>query len=227
MANQHDELKELIAPYVIGALPPEEESAIRSHILGCEECLSEADSYSTVASSLVFAVEPESPPEGFAERTLARVAEESPGGARARAARWPWLQALSYASLLVAAVVLGLALLQTRSELEDQQETLAALVGGDGLVLTGEDATARLVPTSEGSLLVATGLDEPAEGRIYQLWLLKDGEAISAGTFDVSGRVTVVRTPARLRGHQGAAVTPEPRPDGSAQPTSEPVIESA
>ncbi len=229
MEEEHEELKELVAAYALGALPAPEEAAIRSHILTCDECLAQADSYAAVASSLLLTVEPQAAPQGFSDRILARVAEEAPrpvvGPARSK--RWSPLLVFSYAALVLVAVVLGVALVDTREDVESQEKMLAALLRGNGVELAGrEGAAGRVVPTSEGALLVVAGLPRPPRDRTYQLWLIRDGRPSSAGTFEVSEDVTVVESDAQMRPRDEAAVTLEPR-GGSRRPTTRPLMASA
>ena len=89
MDMSHDELKSLIAPYVLGAVSPEETEYVRAHIVACDECMAEADSYSTVASSLALSVDEEPLPDGFIDGVMARVREESKGSAAPTAVRSP------------------------------------------------------------------------------------------------------------------------------------------
>ncbi|MGH2701239.1 MAG: anti-sigma factor [Actinomycetota bacterium] len=72
----HDELKSLIAPYVLGAVSPEETEYVRAHIVACDECMAEADSYSTVVSSLALSVDDEPLPDGFIDGVMARARED-------------------------------------------------------------------------------------------------------------------------------------------------------
>ncbi len=229
MEDEHSELKELVAAYALGALPPVDEAAIRSHILTCDECLAQADSYAAVASSLLLTVEPEPPPPGFADRIMARVAEDAPAprAAPARPRRWSPRLALSYAALVLVAAVLGIALVDARGDLESQEKTLAALLRANGVELAGrEGAAGRVVPTTEGLMLVVAGLPRAPAGRTYQLWLIRDGRPTSAGTFDVSEDLTVVESKQKMRGMDVAAVTLEPK-GGSRRPTTPPLMASA
>ena len=72
-------MRELVAAYVLGAVPAEEASFIRAHISTCDECMAEADRYSEVASSLALAVDSAPLPKGFADKVLeaARGPEEA------------------------------------------------------------------------------------------------------------------------------------------------------
>ena len=223
----HDELRTLIAPYVLGALTADELRVVRAHILSCDECMIEADGYARDASSLLLTVDPAPVPEGFEDRVFARVTDERavPSTAPRRKRRWS-LAAVMSVVLLIATVALGVALLDTRNDLAESERVLAAVVGTEGLELTGTNgAVAKMVPTDDGSVFVASGLPEPPEGRTYQLWLMRGDEVTSGGTFDSSDGFARVEVPRSVEQFERAAVTVEPA-GGSEEPTSEPVMAS-
>lgn len=240
MGVTHDELKALIAPYVLGAVSPDEEREVRSHVMSCDECMEEAEGLAGAASSLAMAVDEAPLPNGFADAVLAKVTEERPAEASPtelrRRARWgTWGLAGAAAAAIVAALVFGAAFLAARGELRQYEDAVPPLVHGEGMRLEGPGgAVARMVPTAGGATLFATGLDAAPDRHVYQLWLMEctDPEVIetcdptSAGTFDVSGGIAVLDTATSLEGYDRAAVTVEPD-GGSEGPTTQPVIDSA
>lgn len=240
MVVTHDEIKSLIAPYVLGAVTAEEERAVRSHIMGCDECMREAEGFSAPAAALALAVEEAPLPAGFADAVVARVASERPERAAAPSRvdgwfRWRKVLAGVAAASVVATIVLAGAFLAQRAQVRRYEDAVPPLVHGEGMRLAGAGgAVARMVPTADGATLFATGLDEAPERHTYQLWLMvcTDPEVIetcdptSAGTFDVSGGIAVLETRTSLEGYDRAAVTVEPD-GGSDDPTTLPVIDSA
>lgn len=232
----HEQIKSMVAAYVLGSIPPDEVALVRAHILSCDECMAEADSYGEVAGALALAVDPVDLPEGFADRVLAvarggttdETATTSEGSTRGRGWMWP---ALGAAAALVAVVVFTLAVyttVRTNAELDRTRQALTALLHGNSgsFTLQGQSgAVARMVPTFEGSYLVAAGLQEAPARHVYQLWLMDDGNPVSAGLFDGSDDVSILETKADLRRFDGAAITIEPQ-GGSAQPTSDPIMAS-
>lgn len=239
MVVTHDEMKSLIAPYVLGAVTTEEERAVRSHIMGCEECMREAEGLSGAAASLSLAVDEAPVPVGFADSVLARVQSERPELAAQPKADWwfRWRKALAglAAAGVVATILLSGAFLAQRAQVQRYESAVPPLVHGEGMRLAGAGgAVARMVPTADGATLFATGLGEAPERHTYQLWLMEctDPEVIetcdptSAGTFDVSGGIAVLQTTSSLEGYDRAAVTVEPD-GGSEGPTTLPVIDSA
>ena len=239
MVVTHDELKSLIAPYVLGAVTRDEEREVRSHILGCEECMREAESFSGAANALSLAVDEAPVPAGFADAVVARVHRERPAtrGAPVVFKWWlSWKLVAGVASVsMLAVIVLASALLATRAQVRRYESAVPPLVHGEGMRLAGAGgAVARMVPTADGATLFATGLDEAPERHTYQLWLMEcDDPGVfetcdptSAGTFDVSGGIAVLQTGESLEGYDRAAVTVEPD-GGSEGPTTLPVIDSA
>ena len=238
MGMTHEEARSLIAPYVLGAVSPDEERDVRSHIMSCEECMQEAEGFSGAASALALAVDSATVPRGFSNSVLARVADERPApsaGTARKSSRWSFRLVAGFAALgLVTSLVLTGALFATRGDLARFQSAVPELIQENGLRLTGPgDAVARMVPTSEGAAFFATGLDETPDRRTYQLWLMEcvipedmsTCNPTSVGTFDVSSEIVVLETSTSLEGYDRAAVTVEPD-GGSREPTSLPVIDS-
>jgi anti-sigma-K factor RskA len=236
MKRSHDELRGLLAPYVLGAVSPAERENVRAHLSSCPACRLSAEALAASASSLALSVAPEPLPEGFAGRVLERL-EEPPGeagepgrpGARRSLASG---HALAYAAFALVVAVLGASLVDVRRDEARNERGLRALLRGGGMTLDGaDDAAGRMVPTAGGGLLFVTGLPQAPEDHVYQLWVLRepcdaDGcRPVGAGTFDTSGGFAVTETDRSLRDAAGVAVTIEPA-GGSAAPTTDPVITS-
>ena len=232
----HEELRSLVAAYVLGAVPADEVGLVRSHILTCDECMAEADQHSTALDSLALAVEPVEVPAGFSERVMAQIAPPVEAEARPAVARRSWIpewmrgRGLALASGMAALVLLGVltsGYVQTRQDLARTEDVLSAIVhSGDGIELRGDSgAAAELVPTNEGAVIAVAGLPEAPGSHVYQLWYMKDGEPVSVGTFETRDSVVVMDIAENFDGYDDAAVTIEPS-GGSRRPTSDPVIAS-
>jgi anti-sigma-K factor RskA len=231
LGADHEQMKDLIAPYVLGATDREEASMVRSHISSCDECMAEADHLAQVAGTLALAVEDVPLPSGFADRVLSEATgreagQEKPAASRARR-RWSLLPALAGAALLLVVAVMSVSLVQTRTELNQKERALTAMLHEDtGLNLRGTGASGKMVPTSDGSYFVVAGLHQAPDNHTYQLWLLRDGEPTSAGTFDVTDGVALIETDLEIDQFDAAAVTVEPA-GGSPGPTSDPILISS
>ena len=77
----HDEALELAAPYVLGALEPDEDAAVREHLRTCPESHAEFEEVGSVVPALAEAVEPVEPPAALKSRILAAAAAERTGPA--------------------------------------------------------------------------------------------------------------------------------------------------
>jgi anti-sigma-K factor RskA len=224
----HDHLKLLVAPYVLGALDPEEIPLVRKHILSCEECMAEADGFSREAAKLLATVDPQRLPEGFEQRILAEIAVDRHARAPLppRRRRWSFAPGFAFLALVLVAGALSVGLLDARGDLARDERILAAVVARDGFDLTGNGAHAKMVPTDHGSALIVAGLDHPPQAHTYQLWLLRGEQAVSVSTFESSGPIAVVETSESIEGFDAAAVTIEPA-GGSPQPTTQPILHSS
>jgi anti-sigma-K factor RskA len=245
MANGHEELRELIAAYALGAVSAEEAERVREHLTDCDDCRAEANALAETAASLALAVEAEPLPEGFVERVIARVAvpdspaepagdapaelaavPERPPARRPERSRPRLVHVLAYAALAVGIAVMAFNLWTLQRESQRERRLLQAIVRYEGMWLRGEgEAAGRMVGTRDGGLFVASGLPKPPSGHTYQLWLIDAAGPRSGGTFEVSNGVSVVRTEESLDDVQGVAVTIEPA-GGSRSPTSDPIISS-
>ena len=226
MELTHDEIKSLIAPYALGAVPPDEMASVRAHILSCEECMAEADRLTEAAASLALAVEEEPLPAGFEDRVMEAIAP-SPQRVSAPAPRrrFSFAWALASAACLLIAGYFALSTFEARDDRDLYRHALSALVrSGEGAqVLSGEGGVAaRAVPTDDGTLFVATGFEDPPEDHTYQLWRIDGEKPKSMGTFDVSSGSAIFETGESVEGADGVAVTVEPD-GGSLAPTGPPV----
>ena len=234
MSTDHEAIKELIAPYVLGAVDPEEEALVRSHLRGCDECSREAETLVPATMSLAEAVDPVTLPEGFADRTLTRLQKEDsrvePTPAPAR--RWRLAWALGGAAVLLAALVVALISFQGDTGLDTDE--VAALLERPGVALTGDGIEAKVVQTDEGTKFVARGLEPPPEGKVYALWEMSESCAPNAngpcvarpaGTFsEVEDGLVITDFDAELDDLQAAGVTIED--EAVKKPTREPILTS-
>lgn len=228
----HNEMKDMVAAYVLGSIPQDEVALVRAHILSCDECMAEADSYGESVGALALASDPVATSPGFADRVLSTATAASSdaveAGTRRRGIGW---RVWGIAATVVAAAVTTFSvysMISSNTALDRTQQALTALLHSEGesFELQGpSEAVARVVPTSDGAYLVAAGLQEAPANHVYQLWLMDDGTPVSAGLFDGSDDISIVGTAGNLADFDGAAITIEPR-GGSVQPTSEPILTS-
>ena len=226
---RHEELRSLLGAYVLGAVSKEEAASVAAHIRSCRECEAEIATLSSAVDLLASGVEPLQPPQGFTERVLQRAVQERDAGtsrARPRVQRWQTWAALAAALAVFAG--LGAYAIDARNEAAAQRRIASALIrGAAGTDLKGPaGVAAKVVPTDSGGIFVATGLEDPGDDRVYQLWFLRGGMPVSGGTFVGSDGVAVLRTARSPNAFDAVAVTVEPA-GGSRRPTTNPLLSSA
>ena len=226
---RHEEVQSLLGAYVLGAVSEEEAAAVGTHVRSCPECQAEIATLSSAVELLATGVEPLQPPNGFTERVLQRAVQERDAGrslARPRVRGWQRWAALAAALAIFAG--LSAYAIDVRNEAAAQRRIASALVrAAEGADLEGPaGVAAKVVPTDSGGIFVATGLEDPGDDRVYQLWFLRDGTPISGGTFGVSYGVAVLRTSRSPNAFDAVAVTVEPA-GGSRRPTTSPLLSSA
>jgi anti-sigma-K factor RskA len=178
--------------------------------------------------------------------TVARDVAVPIASVRGRGRMGPWLvAAVSLAASIVVAFVargereqnqrLASELASTRETLARDDSTLSAFLGPEvhvvSLTAPSEQKPRLRVfwnHTRHTFIVTALGLQSPPEGKTYQLWAMRKGQApISMGTFtpDPSGRTTTPLAVAQSITDGGfiddCALTVEPA-GGSAQPTEAP-----
>ena len=230
MNEIHDRIESLIAAYAMGSVPEEEVPAIRAHILSCEACFAEAESYTEALAVLATSVAPVALPDGFAARVLSEARGKAVTPAKGVVTPRRWWRVLAPTVAVIATIsLLGttVALVRSADRQREYDRVVAALIRDpDAISLHGPGGAEAVLASSEnGLVLVTLELGEAPRGRDYQLWLMKDGVPEPSVTFDVTGSVVVVESGDDLEGYEGAAITVEPD-GGSRQPTTEPVLTS-
>jgi anti-sigma factor RsiW len=208
------EVRSLIGGYVLHALEPHEEDAVRAHVAACPDCARDHAELAPVPALLGAVEDPEAvpaePPPTLEDAVLDRFARDRPGsepaGRRRRALRW-LARPLPAAGLAATAAVL-LTLAATGAFDRDG--------GGPKVYGAHLHATAAGAPVTGGAErpyayahlssletgtrveLEASGL-AAAPGAVYELWCIyPDGSKVSGGTFraDPAGRATATMTTA-------------------------------
>lgn len=236
----------LTGAYAVDALPPDERDRFEEHLAACEPCRLEVRELQATAARLGSAGPAEPPPalKGAVMDEIRRTRQEPPltlpGPADTEqrtspSPPSPWYQqVLAPAAAILVLVVIGLtAVIANLNGRLDELEARAVPVAD---VLTAPDAITvaqagpggsqmRLVasPTRGEGVLLVDGMDRAPTDRVYQLWLLRDGEASPAGLLQVDerGRGTHVMT-GDMSDVSAVALTIEPA-GGSPQPTSDPI----
>jgi hypothetical protein len=219
--EEHAWARELLGPYILETLDPEEERAVERHLSGCPACQNEErglrETHERLAASSIAASS--APPElkarilgALLQRGEARTSGGTASDARrASPARWIAAVAAAVLLLLPAALVTAYSVgLFDRTQIAatlDPTE-LAPEAGGE-LEVRGSG------PNMEASLEV-WGLPETGPNEYYQLWFGKEEGRISAGTFAVDDRGRGELSglcPETTGGYQRAGITLEQFPE--------------
>jgi anti-sigma factor RsiW len=215
---ENDTLHDLTAAYALDALGPDDALAYEQHLAGCERCQEELASLGAAAGSLAYAVLPVEPPPALRARILQAAHDERPNVISFRPRVFSRPLAAVAALAACAAVGLGVWNVVLHNDLNSAQEALR------GVPLTGASGSVVVGAGGNGALVVTNLVSAPA-GKTYEAWVIENGKALPAGTFDGGGRTIVIRLTRALPAGAIVAVTVE-RAGGVEQPTREPFITS-
>jgi len=217
----HDAINELTAAYALDALDRAETDAYEEHLAGCETCRDELAGFSAVAGSLALAAPPVDPSERLRSRILDAARAERPNVVplRTRPSRANRVFAAVAAVAACVAIGLGIWNVSLHNQLDTAQQSAlrsASLTGATGSVVVG--------PSGKG-VLVMTDLPAAPTGKTYEAWVIDQGAATRAGTFD-GGRTVAVPLEEKVPSGAIVAVTVEDE-GGVDQPTQQPFVTSA
>ena len=211
-----------VAAYALGALADDEARRFEAHLSTCELCRTDLDGLRPVVAALPAAVDPVDPPRALKRRIMTVVEDEARRRERARRpqreSRFGFLT-LRPLPAMAAALVLVLA---------GVGAGVAVLRDGGPTSVRGEcirecERVSMQVDGGHGTLHVE-GMDQPPEGRVYQVWTQEYGQdpkptdALLTVDKDGSASVDVPADPERV---DQILVTDEPR-GGSSAPTTAP-----
>ncbi len=222
--RQNHDHAESVGAYALGALPELEAQVFERHLMGCELCQEELHRLTEAVEALPRSVTPLEPPPSLRASLMEAVNAEAPRTRPSRARPWfalPRMRpALGLATAGVACLLAGFAVSELARD-DDGARTLSAQVDEQRL---GSGSASLSVPDDGGAVLRVEGLPDPGRGRVYQLWVERDGEVAPVATFDVDASgIGAGAVPGSLDGVSAVMVTREPS-GGSEQPTETPVV---
>jgi hypothetical protein len=195
-----------IGAFVLGALEPAEEAAVREHLATCAECAAEHARLAGLPRLLALAApmaEAGPPAPALEERVLDAIAGERPQRAPRRRPRLPRLRVLLPAAAALAAVVVALVIAlgggdEDTPGFEVALRPVAGETGSGRAVLSSADAGIKM-------RLWVRGLPRDP-GIVYEVQCDAPGWSASAGTFraDTHGRAYVELNTAARRGEYDA-----------------------
>ncbi|MET9021827.1 anti-sigma factor [Actinopolymorpha sp. NPDC004070] len=221
----------LAGAYALDAVPADECEVFEAHLRKCRGCRSELDEFGETAVRLAAAVAVP-PPARLRERVLEQVSwtrqlapvVSRPGTHRGRLGRRLFAAAAAVV-LIVAAGVTGVQIHQLQGRTAQQQLITSIVAAPDarsihGGISRGGRLTLVFSRRQARTLVIVDHLPPPPKGHAYQMWLLDNGTARSAGMLDVSAPAQLTRVvKSSLTGADGFGLTVEPR-GGSRRPTT-------
>jgi anti-sigma-K factor RskA len=241
----HDEVEELAAPFVLGALDAASADAVRAHLATCDRPHPEILELGGVVGYLADTATPIEPADALGARIMAAVRDEDraspatavgPVAPRAgpRLGRVPgWWRVIAVAVAVIAVVLAGTTV-QLAGRLADAQGYADQLSQAAALAATPGSRTAPMAPAVAGGpsglavvasaapgRVVLSGLAPIAGSEVYEVWLIGgDGRPVPAGALHATGAGTGwLDTLAPVgEGPVTVAVTREPGP-GATTPT--------
>jgi anti-sigma-K factor RskA len=247
----HSEYEQLAAGYVLGALEPDDEHVFQRHLDGCRECEANVRDLEEVAGTLAYAAPPVDPPETLWASIQREIRPEQrrapPQPVTARPRRWssPLVARLAAAAAIVVVAALSLWNLNLREQNASYRDRVAALEQAGRLLVerntstiplegpaAGAEATVVASSTQDRGVLIVGNLPPLQRGRVYELWGIPErgtGRAQKALVFVPLRRQAVQTLEFRVPIQPGTvfAITDEPGPTGSEQPTKPPILTGA
>jgi anti-sigma-K factor RskA len=239
--SEHDELRESVPAWVLGALDRDESERVRAHVETCDECQAEVARLRPVAESIGLASRTVAAPAGLRERIIARARREPDGTVsvdrqplrldvrrrlppRARI-RFPFP---AVAAMVAVALLAGAVAGAVAGRLTPSQPPAAVaqytLTGHDAM--SGASAQVVELRSDRVTFVAFSHLPSPPEGKLYEIWLIKAGTpAVAAGVFvpEPDGTKTVLLARS-IDGFATMAVTAEAAPNGAPAPTQQPQL---
>jgi len=227
--TDHERWEDAAGSYVLNALTDEERVGYEAHLATCAECRAEVAELRMAADALPVSPPPMLPPPALKARIMAEVEREAsllaaagpeadrPPAAPERRRRFTLrvprlVPSVVAAALLVIGIAIGVGAAALRGEPE---RTVTAQVSG------APGASLQVELSGHEGRLTARGLPAPPRGRVYQVWLKREGHAAepTAAMFLPSrdGAATA-SVPGSMEGVDQVMITDEPD-GGSPQPT--------
>jgi len=250
--RSHQEFKDLLSAAAFGTLTEEEGILLREHLDTCLECRRELSEFQIIASALPLTLDEMQPSPRLRNRLLAVVQHEhrvveptavtpapvavstsadTPETRESQAAplpvtmrrptpirsRYLWATAALVLLSLLAGAAIGRFLLAGDPSSDVEGETIALRFSTPIPNVEGE---LTYLPDQQVFRLTMENMPAAPPDHVYQVWLIDDSRSIPAGVMD-QPEFAVAADRAR---YDALAITVEPAPLGSADPTTDPIM---
>jgi len=220
--REHEERRDELAAYLLGALEPGEAAVLEQHLAGCEECRAEFEWLRPAAQVLPESVARVEPPVGLRAQIMGEV-EADAGAKRVRVPRRRRYTLGLRPAIGLAVLALAVAAIAGYS-IRDSGSG-----GGATTVAAGHapGVTAKMVRQGDSGTLRLAGVHQLPSGEVLQAWVQRGKRIESAKTLFVPNRDgTATAVIDHMDGVDTVMVTAEP-PGGSDYPTSKPIVTMA
>jgi len=229
------EIHALSGAYAVDALDDHERELFERHLADCADCRAEVASLREAAATLPEST-PASPPPALRDSVLAGIRTVRPlpplptsvAAERARTRRPLWRNPSALLAAAAAVVAIGGAVMVTQPWDDEARAPSAAerVIEADDarevtVKLDGATATLFHSPSQGRAALVTDDLPAPPAGKVYELWLQKDGVMVPAGLMP-AGEDQEFLLSGDTSGATAAGITVEPA-GGSDEPTTTPI----
>lgn len=226
MNREHALIDELMAIRALDGLDGDDATRLERELAAhgdCDECRRLEAQHTEVAGMLAFALDPRPVDEGMADRILAE-AQRASGtaaapideiSARRDARLGVWQAAFGVAAAV--AVVLAIVLATRPGGGLSVPSTIVPFEGDQG------ELALAYTPGERGVLVWGTGLPDPGEGRVYELWMIDDGDPVRGACLAATRGVVGTYVNVDLSSAELMAVTVESS-DCPEAPTTDPVF---
>jgi anti-sigma-K factor RskA len=230
--HEHERWAEDVAPYMLGALQPEEATEFERHLESCERCRSEVRWFAAAVETLPESVPRHEPPPALRESLMAEVRADARGAGAETVAREghgsrlpPWRRGRGQHGWRPLAGLAALALVLVAFAGYE----IGDVGGGSGSTSTitagqAPGVTAAVERSGDSAELHLAGVEEMAENRVLEAWVQREGEVEPVQALFVPDREgnasTVIPD---MNGVEVVMVTKEPS-GGSKAPTSSPIV---
>lgn len=245
LAQHHEQLRDDLAGYALGALDADADARVETHLRNCAECQQALSEYHDVLQLLPLGLPVTQPSPASRAALLSRTRSGATGDTRLTirpSVAW-WSRVRFVVAGFVAALLLFISVTAWQRSSEPETRDTTAIVeqirnDPDALVMpmagsdAAPDARANLFiePGDDNAALVVSGLPQPPDGREYQFWFIgPDSSRFSGGVFavDRSGWTeTLLTAPVAFSTGWSCGVSEEPI-GGSSAPTGRNVLRAA
>jgi anti-sigma-K factor RskA len=218
--SEHPEIRNLLGPYVMGALDPDEEREVERHLESCPSCREEADNLRLAHERLVdLAGTVEEPPRELKNRVV--------GGTSRREARRETRRVPLVAAAAVLCVLAVLGVLYSTGFFAPDEVAAAELEATELAPGAGGELRVRAEDPNAQAELEVWDLPRCERNQYYELWFAEEGGRVSAGTFtvDEAGREVLIMTvPKDASGYDQVGITLEEFPEEPRMSAAKPVL---